>query len=306
LELSRAEAGKAAKIFEQQAEYASAEEAMNVSRKAALGARGREAAKALEGVQGQLGFIREAADRLHEFMLSEMDYAVIMPDARVRAIVTQGQNRGSIIGEIARSFTLYKQFPIAMISTHLARGASQIDALSKGRYLAELMLGLTVMGAIAVQTKDVLKGKDPGDMKDPGFWGRAFAQGGGAGIFGDFLQASESRFGKSFTSTLAGPVAGLVDDSVRLTAGNLWQVLHGQETRFAPEAVRFMRTYTPGSNAWYARLAMERLLWDQLLLATDPDAHQSFRRVMQNARRDYGVEYWWRPGDPVPERLPGQ
>jgi hypothetical protein len=43
-----------------------------------------------------------------------------------------------------------------------------------------------------------------------------------------------------------------------------------------------MKTYTSGPNAWYTRLAVERLIWNQLLLATDPDAHQSFRRIMQN------------------------
>ena len=36
----------------------------------------------------------------------------------------------------------------------------------------------------------------------------------------------------------------------------------------------------------------------------DPQADQSFRRIMQSARRDYNQEFWWKPGAPLPERLP--
>lgn len=36
----------------------------------------------------------------------------------------------------------------------------------------------------------------------------------------------------------------------------------------------------------------------------DPQAETSFRRIQQKARSDYGQEFWWKPGAPVPERLP--
>jgi len=49
---------------------------------------------------------------------------------------------------------------------------------------------------------------------------------------------------------------------------------------------------------------MERLMWDSVRRLADPQAETSFRRIMQNARRDYGQELWWRPGDPTPERAP--
>jgi hypothetical protein len=49
------------------------------------------------------------------------------------------------------------------------------------------MIGLTGMGVISVPVRNLPKGKEPQDMSEPGFWGRAFTQGGGAGIFGDFV-----------------------------------------------------------------------------------------------------------------------
>jgi len=43
---------------------------------------------------------------------------------------------------------------------------------------------------------------------------------------------------------------------------------------------------------------------DTLQAAGDPKAHQSFRRIMQRARRDYNQEFWWRPGELTPSRSP--
>ena len=70
------------------------------------------------------------------------------------------------------------------------------------------------------------------------------------------------------------------------------------------EGIMMAKRYTPGSNAWYARVALERLFWDRLLEAGDPEAHQSFGRIMRKARKNYGQEFWWRPGNILPERAP--
>jgi hypothetical protein len=208
------------------------------------------------------------------------------------------------MGELSRSLALYKQFPVTMISTHLARGAFTLSGLERGRYLAELLIGLTVMGAISVQARNIIKGKDPQDMSQPNFWPQAFLAGGGAGIFGDFLFSDVNRYGGGMIETLAGPVGGLIDDSTRLTMGNLHEFIAGKETKFAAEAVNFAHRYTPGSNAWYSRLALERIVWDRLREMADPNASQSFRRIQQRARREYGQEFWWKPGAPTPERAP--
>ncbi len=50
-----------------------------------------------------------------------------------------------------------------------------------------------------------------------------------------------------------------------------------------------------GRSLWYARLAFERLIFDQFEAAIDPNAAKSFRRIEQGARRDYGQHFWWRP-----------
>ena len=49
------------------------------------------------------------------------------------------------------------------------------------------------------------------------------------------------------------------------------------------------------------RLAFERLVKDQLEALADPDAPARFRRTERFARREYNQNYWWRPGQVVPE-----
>ncbi len=54
----------------------------------------------------------------------------------------------------------------------------------------------------------------------------------------------------------------------------------------------------------YGRLAMERLIFDELEAAIDPNASKSFRLIEQGARRDYRQRFWWRPGTTLPRRGP--
>ena len=54
----------------------------------------------------------------------------------------------------------------------------------------------------------------------------------------------------------------------------------------------------PGRSLWYARLALERLIFDELERAIDPKAAKSFRLIEQRARRDFGATVlraagWW-------------
>jgi hypothetical protein len=65
----------------------------------------------------------------------------------------------------------------------------------------------TVLGYAAMTAKDMLKGKTPRDPKDPNTIIKAFTQGGGAGIYGDFLFGEYNRFGQSPLETAAGPDA---------------------------------------------------------------------------------------------------
>ena len=243
------------------------------------------------------------ATKVHEMVLSEIDHAVLMPDFRSQAIATLGTKRGGA-GEIIRNVAMYKSFPILMIMKQLYRGASQKGLKNKAAYLSQLTIGLTVFGAISVQAKEIARGKDPRDMTDPKFWQAAFLQGGGAGIFGDFLFSDVNRFGNSMTSTIAGPWWGAIDDVTQLTLGQVQKLIAGKDTNISADMIQFLRRYTPGGSIWYTRAVWERGILDQLQEMSDPSAYQKFNKQIKRRQKDYGQQYWWRPGDSAPSRAP--
>jgi len=206
---------------------------------------------------------------------------------------------------MTRSFAMYKNFGVTLVHTHIMRGLSQVGFQRKGMYLADMVISATIMGGLAMQMKEMAKGRDPRPMNTPQFWGAAFMQGGGLGIFGDFLFWDVNRYGGGLSKTVAGPVVGFMGDLNTLTTGNILQAMSGEDTNFSNELINFIGRYTPGSSLWYMRLAMERNILDRLKLWADPmESRKAFRRTERNWKNNYGQKFWWRPGKLQPDRLP--
>lgn len=246
---------------------------------------------------------RALGERLMGAIIEERAFAVLEPDARVRQITTGGLARGTVMGEVARSAMLFKSFGVTMATTHLARTFLDASA-SKVAGFAALSTLLTVAGAISIQARQIASGKDPRRIDDPRFWGAAAAQGGGVGIFGDFLQAGLDRNQQGLSVTLAGPVFGLVDQAARLAVPNYRAIMDGKPSHYGAEVARAIRYNMPGANLWYARLVFDRLVMDNIQSLLDPQYRESFSRMEQRARRDYGQSFFWPPGETTPERAP--
>jgi hypothetical protein len=247
---------------------------------------------------------RDLATSLLVMVETETNFNVPSSSLRGRIALTGDTRPGTVSGEIIRSFAMYKNFGVTVFNTHILRGLNQPTLRGKGSYYADLMISTTLMGALALQMKEMAKGRDPRPMEGPEFWGAAMMQGGGLGIFGDFLFSNVNRFGGGLGETIAGPVAGLLNDGLKLTIGNVAQAVQGKDTNVASEAISFAARYTPGSSLWYSRLALERVFVDQAKKWVDPDAASKMRRLETRYRNQYGQNYWWRPGKTTPERSP--
>ena len=250
-----------------------------------------------------------AATRLLEMVNTERGFAILEPGVTERALILGDTKAGTLPGEFWRASAQYKAFPITMLTRHIYRGMNAGDgkyvAAASGAYLARLAIGMTFFGALAMQMKEVAKGKDPRDMSDWRFWGAAFAQGGGAGIFGDFLNSAVTRSDRSFYMTaIGGPTAGLVDDVMKLTGANIGATAEGKDANWGRDFAAFVRRNAPGTSLWSSRLAVDRLMWDQLQSLLDPDHHRSWARTEQRARQETRQEFWWRPGETGPDRAP--
>ncbi|NMF99562.1 hypothetical protein GPA27_19475 [Aromatoleum toluolicum] len=248
-----------------------------------------------------------AVSRLLGVIADESEYASLAQDLQTRAAVTRGTQKGTIEGEFLRSLMLFKGFPLAMVARHWGRMADQWrvgDKASAVAYGAGLTTALTIFGALAIQLKDLINGKDPRDMSTPKFWGAAFAQGGGVGIFGDFLYTGlggQNRAGVPNWMNLFGPVIGSGFEAVDLTVGNVGEALRGKETHAGAEALRFAKSHLPFMNLWYAKSAIDHAGLQDLQEYLSPGY---LSRMRNRAHTDWGQDFWWKPGETLPRRAP--
>jgi len=250
---------------------------------------------------------QDAGVKFHQMVLTETDYAVPTPTARVRAVTSGGLGRNTIPGQAWRSAMMLKSFPFTIAATHFYRVAYMSTMGERLQYGGALLATSLVLGGVSLQLKDIVAGREPrpiGDEDfgiDPKFFVAALAQGGGLGIFGDFLFADANRYGGGIASTAFGPTGQLLNDTQRLTLGNIQQLLAGEETNFLGEGVRFTERYTP--SLWQIDL-LKNAMFDQLEMMADPAAEKRFRRIIRARERDYGQKYWFEPGDMLPKSAP--
>lgn len=161
---------------------------------------------------------------------------------------------------------------------------------------------------MALEIKALVDGKDPRALWEDDdrvrmtkTWVAAAMQGGALGIFGDFLTSVSSRGGSDFMSTMSGPGMGMVGDVFNLAIGNAAKAAQGEETDVLADSVRIAKGLTPGASLWYAKAAFNNLVFGQLQEMSSPGYLDRMRR---RTARETGQEYWWTPGEFVPERAP--
>ncbi|MCJ8159899.1 hypothetical protein, partial [Sphingomonas sp. LaA6.9] len=240
--------------------------------------------------------------RVMEMILAETDMAVPVPGIRQQALINSRAKRGTWLGELLRTGFQFKSFPVTVMFLQGQRIMGQ-QGWNRAAYATGMIALTTAAGALAIDMKDVAKGRDPRPHADWEFWLEAAFQGGGAGIYGDFIRSSESRFGSGIDDTLKGPAWQTAATIESLTLDPLWALKEGKDPKIGKKAVRALRSETPGGSLWYLRLGFERLLADQLQEWADPDYRQSWRRMERDADKR-GQEFYWAPGETAPDRAP--
>lgn len=244
---------------------------------------------------------RELADQLRGYFADRAEFAVVTPDARTRAMMRRGTRPGTVAGEFLRFVGQFKSFPFAVIQKVMGRemygrGSNSLsEAMRNGNGelagLAQLMLWTTAFGYIAMSAKDLAKGRTPRDPLDYKTWMAAFVQGGGAGIYGDFLFGEvRNRFGGGIVSTLAGPVAGTVEDIFDLYG----RVRDGDD--FAAQTFRVTWNHIPGVNIFYTKLALDYFFLWSVQEALNPGA---MKRMERRVEKENAQTFLLRPSEVV-------
>ncbi|EPU0741288.1 hypothetical protein AB8T27_19980 [Klebsiella pneumoniae] len=243
----------------------------------------------------------EAMRRLLAAVSEEVDMAVITPGAREQLLTGGGLQRGTWKGELTRSVFLFKSFPISVVLRHWTRAMGMPSAGGRAAYIAAFLASTTMLGALSQQLNDLASGRNPREMtgKDAGkFWLGALLKGGGLGLYGDFLLSDHTRYGGGALASMLGPVAGLVDDVVKLAQGIPLNAVEGKPEQTGGDLVKLGKGLIPGANLWYAKAALDHMIFNQLQEYFSPGY---LRKVEQRSKKQFNQTYWWRPQDVTPE-----
>jgi hypothetical protein len=241
---------------------------------------------------------RAAAEKLAEVISSWNEHSIPTLRPNQRAAMTGGLARGTVFGELAAYFGQLKSFPLSFTASQLEQLAmvGGLGSRSGMAHLARLVVPMTIGGGLYIQFRTMADGKDPEDMTEWSFWARALAQGGGFGLFGDFVKASENRFGQSALEATAGPGLAFISDAMQLARGYADAALGAEGANPGRDTRRFMQRWTPVLSSHPAtRAAWNRLVLDHLQQATDPKAQRSFRAQISRAKQQ-GSPHFLPPG----------
>jgi hypothetical protein len=237
-----------------------------------------------------------AASKLQQLYADELNAAVISPDARTLASLRHGQQAGTPLGEALRLFFQFKSFGVAIFQRGLMREYhGYAHGKNGGRLgmenvqsLALMMAASTAFGYAAMSMKDMLRGKKPKPIDNHKTWMAAASQGGGFGIYGDFLFGESSRMGGGFLATLGGPTVGKADDLFRL-----WNGLKAGDD-VAAQAFRTVVNNTPYNNLFYTRMAADYLFLYEIQESLNPGY---LRRMERRVENEQGQQWWLRPSE---------
>lgn len=243
----------------------------------------------------------EVATQFQAHLLDEQGMAVVEAGLRERTWMSAGQRKGTGMGELVKSMLQFKSFPAAFLMRHGSRAMAQDGVKGKAAYGVSLFAMTTLLGALAVQLKELANGNDPStmwDSDDPqktmNFWTRSAVQGGGLSILGDILVAGTDTSGRSTSDFMVGPLGSDVKAVLGLTVGNLTQYYDDKDTNASNEAFRLLKNKIPAQNLFYTKAATNRMIFDEMQDMIAPGYRE---KLLRKAEREHDRTRFW--GDDV-------
>lgn len=248
---------------------------------------------------------RDISDKFMDMIFSERARMVIESTARARSAFFGASPSGTWRGQFGRSVGMFKTFPTSLIFGLMEDVMRKKTLSGKMGHIAATFLFFTTLGAMQAQLKELKDGRDPLNMNDPKFLAKSILQGMAIPVLGDYLFSDVNEYGKGIGKVLTGPQAQFVEDAVKLTLGNIEELIMGKETHFAKEASKFAMGNIPGSKFWLWNAYFKRAIADQVHLWADPAAaRESFKTQQRNRQKNYNQQMFWKPGDKAPSRKP--
>lgn len=215
---------------------------------------------------------RELADKYGAYLNDQVNEGMSEPTPWVRDFMAGGSaSAGSAVGEAWRTAMQFKSFTASFMVRSMTRELFR-DGVDVGG-LAKLIVGSTVMGYVSYQLKQIAAGREPRTAQEPGDYRKllfaSMLQGGGLGLFGDFLFGEVNRFGGDIGDSLTGPTVQTMGDAQKVWAA----LVEGDVGKAGAEAVRIPQGF---NTLWWARTALNALVFWQIQELLNPGFARRF------------------------------
>ncbi|WP_395371846.1 hypothetical protein [Komagataeibacter diospyri] len=251
----------------------------------------------------------ELQSKLSSYIIDQVREGMTEIDPRTQAFM-QGSYAAAdrvnpVLGQAMRMLIQFKSFPLTHIRRVWGREVTRDGADVAG--IAHLIVATTVLGYAAMSLKAMAVGKEP---RDPADWRTVLAamqQGGGAGIYGDFLFGEQSRMGNSFLETLAGPTFSDASSLFKMFANSRDMALGSADApkgkTFEMNLLQEARRELPFGNLFYTRAALDYLVFYRLQEMMNPGY---LRRYQQGIQQNQGQKFWLSPSWSPYQAMAGQ
>lgn len=241
----------------------------------------------------------EIADRFGSLYNYTANTAALTPDAGTRAMMLQGTESGTGLGEIVRFIGMFKSFPTAYMRQVLGRdilGSRQdipkgmVDKYTDKTAMLHMarQFGMTTLfGFMAMYIDDFVTGKEPREITEENFNEvllRSMMKGGALGHYADFLLGEASRrFGTNIITGFLGPAAQDIQ-----TVHDIYIKMRSTDPQVSSagaDALMMLFKNVPASNLFYTKMTYDYLIIYNLMELADDGSLQR----MEQAREKGGT-----------------
>lgn len=258
------------------------------------------------GIEGKAA-TAEAARRVREDLRIRfqamvggvLDDALTEARARERVALTRGTRPGTVWGEAVRSFTQFWSFSQAIMGRHVGPALKGYAGAKPVSLMAHLVVASTVLGYASLQAKQIVKGREPrplyddkGHFQGGELFTASLLQGGGLGIYGDFLFGEANRNGLGFSvGALGGPAVGELERLATIVR----KVASGDPDQIEDipgDLFNAVKANTPFLNLFYTRAALDHLIFYRMQEALNPG---SVERWEKKVEKETGSDFFVSP-----------
>lgn len=245
-------------------------------------------------------------NKFQDYFTEQATYVIPRQQAAQKYYTTgEGRPAGTFIGDLARTVSHFKGTTLTVgmhIAPRFGKGLlpNGIGGLlrgevngSKAMNMASFIVGTTALYVLSKTLIDTAKGLTPefapkNFQKDPiKMTAKAFAGGGAASFYGDYLLGEYGANGKSLSGAILGPDFGLIEELARIKT----KAQNGGD--ITPNTLKFIENNSPYINFPVLRTSFDYLIMYHLQEKLNPGylkRMEAYRRKNMGQEAIFGLE----------------